>query len=188
MSKTAVSIFGIYNHSNMMSKTKQLAIISIFTAILISSQFALSFISGIEIVTVLFLAFAYVFGIKMSLFVANAFSILRCIIFGFFPNILILYLVFYNLFALIIGFIGIKFKHKLNWKIHLTLIFISIILTVSFTILDNLFTPIYYGFTKEATITYATMSLTACIPQIICSTITVSLLFVPLYRIYSNVK
>ncbi len=170
----------------MMSKTKQLAFISIFTAILIGSQFALSFISGIEIVTVLFLAFAYVFGIKMSLFVANSFSLLRCIVFGFFPNILILYLTFYNLFALIIGFIGTRLQHKLNLKIHITLIFISIILTVSFTMLDNLITPIYYGFTKEASIAYATMSLTACVPQIICSTVTVSLLFYPLYRVFTK--
>ncbi len=170
----------------MMSKTKQLAFISIFTAILIGGQFALSFISGIEIVTVLFLAFAYVFGTKMSFFVANSFSLLRCIVFGFFPNVLLLYLIFYNLFALIVSFIGIRFKRKLNWKIHIALIFISIILTVLFTLLDNLITPIYYGFTKDSAIAYAIMSLTACVPQIICSTITTSLLFYPLYRIFTK--
>ncbi len=167
-----------------MNSKKDLAYTGMFTAILIAGQFALSAISGVEIVTVLFLTFSYVFGIKNSLFVANAFSILRCFIFGFIPNVLLLYLVYYNIFALIIGAIGKAFKRRYSIKNHILLIVVAALLTVGFTALDNLITPLYYGFTIEATKAYAYYSLTAIIPQTACAILSVSLLFYPLYKVF----
>ena len=72
-----------------MRTAKEIALISVFTALLIGGQFVLSGISGIEIVTVLLLSFSYYFGIRRGLLVANAFSLLRCFIFGFFVNVII---------------------------------------------------------------------------------------------------
>lgn len=72
-----------------MRTAKEISLISVFTALLIGGQFILSGISGIEIVTVLLLSFSYYFGITRGLFVANAFSLLRCFIFGFFPIVII---------------------------------------------------------------------------------------------------
>ena len=41
---------------------------------------------------------------------ATCFSLLRCLLFGFYPNIIILYLIYYNLFALLFGTLGKKFS------------------------------------------------------------------------------
>ena len=79
-----------------MKSAKKIILPGVFTALLIGGQFALSGISGIEIVTVLLLTFVYKYGIKQGLFVANAFSLIRCFIFGFIPSVLILYLIYYN--------------------------------------------------------------------------------------------
>ncbi len=166
-----------------MNTAKDLAFISIFTALLIGSQFVFSFIAGVEIVTVLFLTFAFVFGIKRSLLLGTAFSLLRCLIFGFFPNVLLLYLLYYTIFAVSIGGVGNKVKHKSNRKIYLLLIALAILLTLLFTLLDDLITPLFYGLSKKAALAYAYASLTVCLPQIFCATITVALLFPILYPV-----
>ncbi len=166
-----------------MKTAKDLALVSVFTALLIGGQFALSMLSGVEIVTVLFLTFAFVFGVKKSLFVATAFSLLRCLIFGFFPTVILLYLLYYNLFALVIGSIGNKIEHRLTRKSHALLVGTAILLTVCFTALDNVLTPLFYGYTRQAALAYAVASLTALVPQTVCVFVTVLLLFPLLYRI-----
>ena len=82
-----------------MYTAKKIILPGVFTALLLGAQLVLSGISGIELVTVLLLTFAYKYGIKQGLFVANAFSLLRCFLFGFYPNVLILYLLYYNHYA-----------------------------------------------------------------------------------------
>ena len=91
---------------------------------LIGGQLALSGISGIEIVTVLLLTFVYKYGIGQGLLVANSFSLLRCFIFGFMPNVLILYLVYYNLFVIVFGIVGKMFKHQYSIKKHIIILLI----------------------------------------------------------------
>ena len=76
------------------------------TALLIAVQYAMGFVSGVELVTVLFLSFCYVFGVKCGMLTGIAFSLLRCLLFGFMPNVILLYLVYYSLFALLFGFVG----------------------------------------------------------------------------------
>lgn len=170
-----------------MQTTKNIAIISIFTALLIGGQLALSAVSGIEIVTVLFFSFAYVFGVKRSLFVANAFTVLRCLIFGFFPNVVLLYLLYYNLFAIVVGGIGKKMKREYSIKKHVLLVVIAILLTVSFTLLDNILTPLIYAYTAQARIAYWYASVYTLMPQIICTAVTVSILFYPLYKAFIKI-
>ncbi len=148
----------------------------------------MSFISGVEVVTVLFLVFAFVFGVKMSVTVGTAFSLLRCLVFGFSPNVLILYLLFYNFFAVVIGVLGNKLEHKVTLKIQVLLVILALFLTLLFTMLDNLITPLYYGLNKESTLSYVIASLTACIPQLICNAVTVGLLFYPLYKVCYRFK
>lgn len=75
-------------------------------ALLIAAQLALSAVQGIEIVTVLLLCFSYVFGMWCGVFTALAFSLLRCFIFGFYPSAMVLYIVYYPLFALVCGALG----------------------------------------------------------------------------------
>ena len=92
-----------------MNSAKKIILPGVFTALLIGGQLVLSGISGIEIVTVLLLTFVYRYGIGQGLFVANAFSLLRCFIFGFMPNVILLYLIYYNIFVFVFGFAQILF-------------------------------------------------------------------------------
>ena len=87
-------------------KTVQLVFCAVMTALLIAVQYVMGFVSGVELVTVLFLSFCYVFGVKCGLLTGFAFSLLRCLLFGFMPNVILLYLVYYSLFALLFGFVG----------------------------------------------------------------------------------
>lgn len=171
-----------------MRAAKEIALNGVFTALLIGGQIVLSGISGVEIVTVLLLSFAYYFGIRRGLFVANAFSLLRCLIFGFFPNVIILYLVYYNLFVLAFGLLGIRFKKELNLVIHIILVITACIMTIIFTGLDDIITPLYYRFSIDAMRAYALASLTAVIPQVICTIVTVSFLLPILNRVFGNIK
>lgn len=171
-----------------MRAAKEIALNGVFTALLIGGQFVLSGISGVEIVTVLLLSFSYYFGIRRGLFVANAFSLLRCLIFGFFPNVIILYLVYYNLFVLAFGLLGIRFKKELNLVIHIILVITACIMTIIFTGLDDIITPLYYRFSIDAMRAYALASLTTVIPQVICTIVTVSFLLPILNRVFGNIK
>ena len=167
-----------------MRTAKEIALVSVFTALLIGGQLVLSGISGVEIVTVLLLSFSYYFGVRKGLLVANAFSILRCFIFGFFVNVIILYLVYYNLFVLTFGILGSKLKKELNLKILTLIVLVASLLTAIFTGLDDIITPLYYRFSIDAMKAYAIASLTAVIPQVICTILTVILLFPILVRVF----
>ena len=76
---------------------KEIALMSIMTALLLASQFVFAAIQGVEVVTVFLLSFCVAFGARRGMLVATAFSLMRCFIYGFFPNIVILYLVYYIL-------------------------------------------------------------------------------------------
>ena len=62
---------------------KHIAVISVTVAILIGGQFALSFAAGVEVVTLLLCVFSVTFGIRDGVVAAVAFSLLRCLVFGF---------------------------------------------------------------------------------------------------------
>lgn len=85
---------------------KTIAYIALMTALLIGGQFALSFVAGVEIVTVLLLCFSAYFGVIIGVATAVCFSVLRCLIWGFMPNVVILYFIYYPLFALLFGLLG----------------------------------------------------------------------------------
>lgn len=171
-----------------MLAAKEISLISIFTALLVGGQFVLSGISGVEVVTVLLLSFSFYFGIKRGLFVANAFSILRCFIFGFFLNVIILYLIYFNLFVVVFGLLGKKFKRSINIKRHIVLLAVAVLMTIFFTMLDNIIATLYYGFTFEAAKSYFVLSMTAAVPQVICTFVTVLLLLPALVKLYSLTK
>ena len=124
----------------------------------------------------------------MGLLVANAFSILRCFIFGFFLNVIILYLVYYNIFVIVFGLLGRRFKRKLSLYSHAIVIAVAVLMTAFFTLLDNAIATVYYSFTWEAAKRYYILSLTAVIPQVICTLVTVTLLLPVLLKIYSATK
>lgn len=171
-----------------MSSAKKIVLSGVFTALLIGVQVVLSAISGIEIVTVLLLTFVYMYGTKQGLLVANAFSLLRCFLFGFMPNVLVLYLVYYNVFVIVFGFFGKIFKGEYSVKKHLVVILVAIVMTALFTMLDNVITPFIYCFTKESTIAYFIASLYTLIPHLVCTFATVLVIFPMLLKVLKNKK
>ena len=171
-----------------MKTAKEISIISVFVALLISGQLALSAVSGIEIVTALTVSFFYFFGLKRGLIVATAFSLLRCIIFGFIVNVVILYLIYYNLLALVIWLASKALKSQTKIKDIIIVTAIAVVMTVLFTIIDNVLSLVMYGLSQNAFKVYVQASLLTMVPQMICVAITVPLLFVPLIKIYKTIK
>ncbi len=166
-----------------MKSAKSIILSGVFTALLIGAQLALSGVSGIELVTVLLLAFSYKYGVKQGVLVATAFSLLRCFIFGFMPNVVVLYLVYYNLFALVFGTLGNLFKQEYTLKKHAVILGGAVVMTALFTVIDNIISPLMYAFTANATKAYWAASLYTMLPQVICTVVTVTLLFPVILKI-----
>lgn len=171
-----------------MIKTKDIVRIALCVAMLIGGQLALSAVSGIEIVTVMLLCFCYVWGVRHGVATAIAFSLLRCFIFGFYINVVVLYLVYYTLFALFFGWLGSRMGDKPSFLKVLLVIAFAVIFTASFTLLDDVITPLLFGFSKNAAGAYFFASLYAVIPQMICTAVTVSVFFLPLTKVISKFK
>lgn len=171
-----------------MSSAKKIVLPSVFTALLIGAQFVLSGVSGIEFVTVLLLTFAYCYGIKQGLLVANAFSLLRCFIFGFFPSVILLYLIYYNLFVFVFGLIGWAFKRFYSIKSHAITTVAVAAMTFSFTLIDDLITPLIYGFSQNATKVYFANSMPVALRQVIFAVASTVVLFPPLLKAMNSVR
>ena len=170
-----------------MEKTRFVVRVAMCVALLIGGQMALSGISGIEIVTVMLLCFCFHYGIRHGVAVAITFSLLRCFFFGFQVNVIVLYLVYYNLFALFFGWLGKRIAGRISLPKLCVVVASAMVFTVLFTMLDNVITPLIFAFHKNAAAVYFAQSLYALVPQTICTMATVSILFVPLTRILGKI-
>ncbi len=227
----------------MSGSVKQITTCAVMTALLIVLQFVLSPVAGVELVTVFLLCFCTVYGAKTGCITATAFSLLRCLLFGFSPNVLILYLVYYNLFALLFGTlkdggylkwiclfllggllltcghfaaVGVPVSILLQRRLRVLLwvlfgllcaLFFSFIVllifargregrrlasivalaafcTVCFTLLDDILTPLFYGYSREAALAYFYASLLTLVSQTVCTVVSVGLLFFPLEKTF----
>ena len=171
-----------------MNKTKFVVRVAMCVALLIAGQLALSSVSGIEIVTVMLLCFCYCYGVRHGIAIATTFSLLRCCVFGFQVNVIVLYLVYYNLFAIFFGWLGARFTGKNALLKTVIVVASAVVFTAMFTLLDDVITPLIYGFNENATRVYFYQSLTAMIPQTVCAAVTVSLLFHPLTKVVQKVN
>lgn len=163
-----------------MNKTRFIVRVAMCVAILIGGQLALSGIQGIEVVTVMMLCFCYCYGIRSGLAIATTFSLVRCLIFGFQVDIIILYLIYYNLFALFFGWLGKRFSGKMSFLTMVIVVASAVVFTVFFTALDNAIKIIVFGFRGNAAVVYVMQSLPVAVTQSICTVATVSVLFAPL--------
>lgn len=163
-----------------MNKTKWVVRVAMCVALLIGGQLALTGLSGIEIVTVMLLCFCFCYGIRQGVAIATTFSLVRCLVFGFQINVIVLYLVYYNLFALFFGWLGGRFAGKVTFVKTILVIVSAAVFTMCFTLLDDIITPLLYGFSRKAAMIYFLQSLYAVIPQTICTVVTVSVCFHPL--------
>ena len=166
-----------------MGKTKFIVRVAICVAMLIGGQLALSVISGVEIVTVMMLCLCFSYGIHTGVAVATVFSLLRCFVFGFQVNVIVLYLVYYNLFVLVFGGVGNVFKREYSIKKHVIIVALALVMTTAFTLLDDVITPLIYSYNLNATKAYFIASLYTLIPHLVCSAVTVSLLFPALTKV-----
>ena len=163
---------------------KDCAYIAVFVALTIVAQLCLSIIPGVEVVTVLFVTFSFAFGCRRGVIAATAFSLLRQLVFGFYPTVLVLYLTYYNLIALLFGFLGKWSKVSPQKIVFITAL--ACICTVCFTMMDNIITPLWYGYSKRALKVYFYASFSVMVPQIICTAISVGVLFFPLVKIFKK--
>lgn len=154
---------------------------AIFVALTISAQLALSAIPGVEIVTLLFVTYAFTCGIARGCICATAFSLMRQLLFGFYPTVLVLYLLYYNILCLVFGLLGKRIKEPL--KFLWLLVIIACACTILFSLLDCVITPLWHGYTKRAMEIYFKAALGVMIPQVICTAITISVLFLPLRKV-----
>ncbi len=91
---------------NSLSPSKKVAYTATTCALLIACQAIFSIAPGVEVVTLIFICFAYSFGRSCAVMLGFAFSLLRCVVFGFSPTALILYLAYYPLLGLTFAQIG----------------------------------------------------------------------------------
>lgn len=94
------------NNKNGRSPAKEIAAIAVEVALLIGGQAAIGPVMGVEIVTVLLLTFAWAYGPRAGVLAAICFSLLRCMIWGVDVHVVVLYLLYYPLFALTFGALG----------------------------------------------------------------------------------
>ena len=172
----------------MKQNTKFIVRVAICVAMLIGGQLALSGISGIEIVTVMMLCFCFCYGIRTGVAIATVFSLLRCLVFGFQVNVIVLYLVYYNAFAVFFGWLGARFTGKISFLKKGIVVASAVVFTVMFTMLDNVITPLMYSFHPKAAQVYFLQSLTAMIPQSVCTLVTVSVCFAPLTKVLQKLR
>ena len=162
--------------------TRFIAITALYTALLISLQLALSGVVGVELVTAFFLAFCFTAGVKAGVTVAVCFSLLRCFLFGFSPSVIVLYLVYYSCFALFFGFLGNVFKRRFTfWSFFSAVVFVTVF-TALFTLLDDVITPLFYGFDLKAMQGYFIASLPVIPVQCVCAALSSLALFFPLTK------
>ena len=165
-----------------MKTAKDLVLIALFTALLLGGQLALSAVVGVEIVTVTVAGFCYCFGVRRGMMLVNVFTLLRCFIFGFFPTALILYFVHYNLFAAVIGAIGSRFHGVYSVKKHAFVTLTVCVLTACFSLLDDIITPLFFGFTAKAAKAYFVASIVPLCMQVLCAAVTMIFVFPALVK------
>jgi energy-coupling factor transport system substrate-specific component len=174
--------------NKILSSAKELANIALMSALLLSGQLALSQIGGIEIVTVLLLCYSYVYGAKRGICVALIFCLLRNFIYGFYVTVIILYFIYYPLFALFWGTVGKRFTNIG------AITLIATLCTLIFSCLDNLITPIFYFVSPttpwnfRATYLYWIASAPFALTQCVSTVVTVALLFKPLTKVFSCIN
>ncbi len=163
----------------MKNPTKDITTVAVMTALLICVQFALSGIAGVEIVTVLFVTFCVSHGVRKSLLTAVAFSLLRCMLFGTIVNVILLYLIHFCTVALFFG----NLKNTWVCKFPIVIVF-AVLATVSFTMLDNIISPIFYS---VKFMPYFITSLPVMATQCVNVAITFAILFMPLKAVFTAI-
>ena len=230
--------FKVMKNSKGLYTAKHIAVIAMTVALLIGGQFALSFEAGVEVVSLILCVFCVTFGIRDGVVAAVAFSFLRCFVFGFYPTVIVLYMIYYPIFAFVLALYGKylnsvfygkrgtacnsvkennagksscdgvlsdgdlnennsdkKSKSSPNRKGNgkkvfavVVLVIICAALTASFTMIDNVITPLMLGFGENSARAYFFSSLPTLATHCTCVTISLAALFYPTYKSVYSLK
>lgn len=74
-----------------------------------------------------------------------------------------------------------------RWLQLILITTVAALCTVCFTMIDNVLTPFFYGYTLEAGLIYFYGSFLAVLPQVVCTIATVSTLFYPLTHLLKKI-
>ena len=173
-------------NKKIVTTSRECAYVAVMTALLIAAQLVFAAVPGVEVVSLLLFTYAFVFGWRRGMVVATAFSLLRQLVFGFFPSVFVLYLVYYNAAAFVFGWLGKK-KQAIVKNLPLC-IFVACLCAVGFTLLDNCITPLWYGYSERARELYFEASLPVMVSQILCVAASMGGLFLPLSKAYAFIK
>jgi len=163
----------------MKSFAKEIPVHAMMVSLLVVSQLALSAVPGVEVVTVLLAAYSAVWGAVRGASVALCFSLLRCLLFGFVPNVVVLYCIYFPLFAVALGLAG-KFHGKKSW----IPILVGTVMTPLLTLTDNVVTPLITGLRGLRWRLYVYHALPVMGVQTLCALLTLLVLFVPLRQTF----
>lgn len=171
----------------MFKSAKEIAFIGVVVSVLIGGQFVLSAFAGIEIITVILAVYCFTFGIVRGVITATAFSLLRCIVFGFFPHVVLLYLIYYNLFAVVVGLFGKWLKHSpLPIQIGVITV-LCVLLVLIFTVIDIVLNLWILGVVPPvAQKIYVVKSIPVAITQALSNAVIIPLCFYPLLKVFKK--
>ena len=172
--------------NSVLGSAKECAYIAVFTALIIALQVALSAVPGVELVTVSFVAYAFIMGPVRGMVAATAFSLMRQLVFGVDLKVLVLYLVYFNLLCLCFGLLGKR--RKIQPSFLPVVVAAACLATAAFNLLDNALTPLWLGFSGRGWRMYFMASLPVMAWQIICTAVSVAVLFVPIAKVFSRIK
>lgn len=166
-----------------MKQTKDVTVIAMYTALLIAAQYALSFAAGVEVVSAMIAVFAAVFGTKKGVILAVSFSVVRCLAFGFFPTVIVLYLVYFPLYAFVMSLPAKKNVDRIWVAVPL-----AAALTACFTLIDDVLTPLLMSFSKKAWSAYFYSSLPTMLTHVLSVTAGTLVLYAPLKILLTKIR
>lgn len=123
---------------------RDITLIAILSASITASKLALSFIPNVELVTLLFMIYAVVFGVRKSLFVSIIFTTTEIFIYGF-STWLLVYFFIWPMLILITSLIKNKVTSEYGYAV-LAGIF-GYIFGIFFAISESFFYGLAYGWT-----------------------------------------
>ena len=111
-------------------------------------------------------------GLPVSILYQKRLSVMLWVLFGITTGLLLFY------------FIVLLLKRGDTGREIASVTALAAFMTVLFTLLDDVLEPLFYGWSMGAAVGYFYTSFLAMLPQMICSALTVFLLFYPLKRIF----
>lgn len=123
-------------------KVKDIALIGILSATITAGKLALSFLPNIEVVTLLFIVYTIVFGMRRSLMIAFVFSTIEIFLYGFSTWLLVYYFI-WPLLILLTNLLRQKVRSEYVFATLAGLFGLSF--GLFFAIVESFFYGIMYG-------------------------------------------